>query len=110
LIDPVATPKVYFNLTWNLNHSKRTGSVILARTNVRIAEVIDMASNGYLPVRTCEDGKEYYLKLPRHKKKAIYKRVVFWSYRPNPAEIIVFDGDLKKLAYRSDLFCLKELD
>jgi hypothetical protein len=67
-----------------------------------------MGNNGYYVAGSCQQGSEYYYRHTSGIAEPSYKVVVFLGYRPNPAEIIIRDGDQAKLAYRVDLFLKRD--
>ena len=69
---------------------------------------VGMGNNGYYVAGSCQQGSEYYYRLTSGTAEPSFQVVVFLGYRPNPAEIIIRDGDQAKLAYRVDLFLKRD--
>ncbi len=63
-----------------------------------------MEKNGYYLPDSCLAGNEYYLGIKSNSEFPEYRKVIFLSYRPHPAEVMVRDGNRSRMVYRSDLF------
>jgi len=63
-----------------------------------------MEKNGYCLPDSCLAGNEYYLRIKSNSEFSEYRKVLFLSYRPHPAEVMVREGNRSRMVYRSDLF------
>jgi hypothetical protein len=63
-----------------------------------------MEKNGYYLPDSCLAGNDYYLKIKSNSEFSEYRKVIFMSYRPHPAEVLIRDREKPRMVYRSDLF------
>ena len=63
-----------------------------------------MEKNRYCLPDSCLAGNEYYLRIKSNSEFSEYRKVIFLSYRPHPAEVMVREGNRSRMVYRSDLF------
>ncbi len=61
--------------------------------------------NGYHRPKTFREGNEYFLRVSNELSQAqVYQTVMFISYDPCPAFIIVQDGTVRKRCPREEIF------
>jgi hypothetical protein len=63
-----------------------------------------MEDNYYFQPETCVLGKHYYLMSKEPDSSTVFRKVIFIGYCPHPAEVLVKDGDKRKVIHRVYLF------
>ena len=58
----------------------------------------------YYQPETCVPGKEYFLMIKKPDSSTVFREVKFIGYRPHPAEVLVEDGNIRKVVHRINLF------
>jgi len=66
-----------------------------------------MSNQEFIQPDRWEIGRKYYLRLNKNGSGVSYQAVKLMSYRPHPAELIIYDGEKKRMVHRRVLF-LKE--
>ena len=58
----------------------------------------------YSQPETCSPDEQYYLLINKPDLSPVFRKVKFIGYRPHPAEVLIDDGNIKKVIHRLHLY------